>query len=304
VTGTAGPRDLLIAGAGGFARETAQAVAAVNAAGAPRWRLLGHLDDDPALHGTSVDGVPVLGGCDLVHELPDAQVVLCVGSPRDHTGRVRLARRLGLPAGRWATVVHPTASVSGSSTVGPGSVLLAQVVLTAAVRLGAHVAVMPHTVLTHDDEVADFATLAAGVRLAGGVRVGRGAYLGSGALVREFTAVGAWSLVGMGSVVLGDVPPGEVWAGTPARRLRAAGAPELAELSQQMEQRAAPGEPAGGARAADPAAGRAAGGTGNGGRAALRGRDRAAEEDRVRPGDHDEDVAGHRPALRMGSPAT
>jgi len=38
--------------------------------------------------------------------------------------------------------------------------------------------------------------------------------------VREGVTVGAWSLIGMGSVVLRDVPPGEVWIGGPARFLR------------------------------------------------------------------------------------
>jgi sugar O-acyltransferase (sialic acid O-acetyltransferase NeuD family) len=227
---------LVLVGAGGFARESAQAVrdtqAADRAAGrAERWRLLGHLDDDPALHGREVDGVPVLGGCDLLPELPAARVLVCVGSPRDYAVRARLVRRLDLPARRYATLVHPTAVVSDSSSVGPGSVLLAHCVLTAAVRVGAHVVVMPHAVLTHDDEVADFATIASGVRLGGGTRLGRGAYLGSGALVRESTTVGAWSLVGMGSAVLGDVPPGEVWVGSPARRLRAAGPEALRELA-------------------------------------------------------------------------
>jgi sugar O-acyltransferase (sialic acid O-acetyltransferase NeuD family) len=229
------PSDLVIVGAGGFARETAQAVrdlaAAERAAGRPaRWRLLGHLDDDPALHGVDADGVPVLGPSGLVHELPDARVVVCVGSPRDQASRARLVRRLGVPEERYATIVHPAAAVSGSSSVGPGSVLLAHCALTAAVRVGRHVAVMPHTVLTHDDVVEDFVTLASGVRLGGGVRVEHGAYVGSGALVREYAVVGAWSLVGLGSTVLGDVPPGEVWVGGPARRLRAAGPAALAEL--------------------------------------------------------------------------
>lgn len=62
----------------------------------------------------------------------------------------------------------------------------------------------------------------------------RGAYVGSGALVREGTTVGAWSQIGMGSNVLGDVPPGEVWVGSPARRLRAADAPALAELANEQ----------------------------------------------------------------------
>jgi sugar O-acyltransferase (sialic acid O-acetyltransferase NeuD family) len=216
---------LLIIGAGGFARETAQAVM-----DAGDVKLLGHLDDNIALHGTEVDGVPVLGGCDLVHGLPEARVVICVGNPGDYAARARLVRRLDLPADRYATVIHPTAAVSATSEVGPGSVLLAHCVLTAAVRVGAHVAVMPHVVLTHDDVVEDFATIASGARLGGGVRLERGAYVGSGALVRQGAAVGAWSLIGMGSTVLGDVPPGEVWAGNPARQLREAAAPALDEL--------------------------------------------------------------------------
>ncbi|MGW0130373.1 acetyltransferase [Streptomyces sp. NPDC003299] len=219
---------LLIVGAGGFARETAQAVRDTGA-----FELLGHLDDNPALRGTEVDGVPVLGGTALVHDLPEARVVICVGNPRDYAARARLVRRLGLPEERYATVVHPTASVSATSSLGPGSVLLAHSVLTAAVRVGAHVAVMPHVVLTHDDIAEDFVTLAAGVRLGGGALLERGSYVGSGALVREGTTVGAWSLVGMGSTVLGDVPPGEVWVGSPARRLREAAAPALDELARE-----------------------------------------------------------------------
>ncbi|MEU6212295.1 acetyltransferase [Streptomyces sp. NPDC090085] len=243
----AATEDLLIVGAGGFARETAQAVrdvaAADTAAGRPpRWRLAGHLDDDPALLGRDVDGVAVLGGCDLVHELPAARVVVCVGSPRDYAVRARLVRRLGLPGHRWATVVHPTAAVSASSVLGPGSVLLAHCALTAGVRVGSHVAVMPQVVLTHEDEIGSFATLASGVRLGGGVRVGTGAYVGAGALVREYARIGAWSLTGMGSTVLADVPAGEVWAGSPARLLRPAGATALAELARTT---GTPGGPAG-----------------------------------------------------------
>ncbi|WP_405578383.1 NeuD/PglB/VioB family sugar acetyltransferase [Streptomyces sp. NBC_01190] len=248
MSGAPAGTPLVLVGAGGFARETAQAVrdveAADRAAGrAARWRLLGHLDDDPALHGRQVDGVPVLGGSDLLADLPRARVLVCVGSPRDYAVRARLVARLGLPERRYATLVHPTAAVSGSSSVGPGSVLLAHCVLTAAVRVGAHVAVMPHAVLTHDDEVADFATVASGVRLGGGVRLERGAYVGAGALVREGATVGAWSLIGMGSAVLGDVPPGEVWVGGPARRLRAAGPRALAELTGDHPLAQAPAHP-------------------------------------------------------------
>lgn len=218
-------RDLVIVGAGGFARETAQAVAAVNARGAedgrgPLWRLLGFLDDDPLLAGRVFDGATVLGGSDLLGTLGDARVVVCVGNPGNYFARAAIVRRLGLPEERYGVIVHPSAQVSDSSSVGPGSVILAQCVLTASVSVGAHAAVMPHTVLTHDVVVREYATLASGVRLGGGAVVGTGAYLGAGALIRERVNVGAWSTVGMGSVVLHDVPAGQVWAGNPARRLR------------------------------------------------------------------------------------
>jgi sugar O-acyltransferase (sialic acid O-acetyltransferase NeuD family) len=213
--------ELLIIGAGGFARETAQAVEAVNAV-RPTWRLLGFLDDDPLLHGSVVEGATVLGGTEMVDALPAARVVVCVGNPRGYCVRERIVERLALPVDRYATVIHPSAQVSPSSSVGPGSVLLALTTLTASVRVGAHVAVMPQVVLTHDVVVADYATIASGVCLGGGVRVERGAYLGAGALIREHVTIGAQALVGMGSVVLQDVPAAQVWAGSPARFLRSA----------------------------------------------------------------------------------
>lgn len=206
-------KDLVIVGAGGFARETAAAAAAI-------WRVRGFVDDDPALHGTVRSGLPILGAVDSVLAMPDAAVVVCVGNPRAYDARQRIVERLGLPGERYATVVHPAAEIGAGSVVGPGSVLLAGTVLTADVTVGSHVAVMPQAVLTHDDRVGDYATVASGVRLGGGVAIGTGAYVGAGALIREGVTVGARSLVGMGSVVLRDVPPEQVWAGNPAGKLR------------------------------------------------------------------------------------
>jgi sugar O-acyltransferase (sialic acid O-acetyltransferase NeuD family) len=219
--------DLVVVGAGGFGRETVDAVRAMNASGAS-WRMLGHLDDNPSLADQQVNGIPVLGGLRELDNLPDAFVVVTTGRPDNYTSRPGIIAAIDLPAERYATIVHPSAAVSASSQIGPGCVLLACVVLTSGVRIGAHVRIMPHVTLTHDDIVGDFATLASGVRLGGGVRVGQCAYVGAGALVREDRTVGAGALVGMGAVVTVDVPAHEVWAGVPARRLRGADASKAA----------------------------------------------------------------------------
>jgi sugar O-acyltransferase (sialic acid O-acetyltransferase NeuD family) len=212
------PRDLVIVGAGGFARETVELVRAADPGG-ERWRPLGIVDDDPARSGSTVAGLAVIGPVDSVRD-GDAAVVVCVGNPSNFVARAMIVDRLGLDDDRYATLVHPSAVVPPTATLGAGAVLHAGVVLTTDVRVGRHVAVMPAVVLTHDDVVGDFATFGAGVRIGGGCSIGTGAYLGAGSVVRESTAIGPWSLVGAGSVVLDDVPSGEVWVGNPARRLR------------------------------------------------------------------------------------
>lgn len=209
-------RPLLLVGAGGFARETAEAVRAVNAA-APTWDLLGFLDDSPERQGTDVDGLPVLGPIDLVHERPDAAVVLCTGRPDNYVSRPAIAERLALPDDRYATIIHPTATLGATCQVGVGTVLLAHVDLTAAVVIGRHVAVMPQVVLTHDSRVGDFATLGSGVRVGGGCVICDGAYIGSGALLRERITIGVRAMIGMGAVVAADVPQERLWYGSPAR---------------------------------------------------------------------------------------
>ena len=212
-------RPLLLVGAGGLAREVLGAVRALNTV-SPAWDVLGMVDDNPARHGELVDGVPVLGPATTVNDHPDAQVVICTASVRNQASRRDIAARLGIENDRYATVVHPLTSVAQGVEIGHGSVLLAFVAVTAPQRIGAHVVVMPHVTITHDDQISDHVTFAARVALAGNVSVGEAAYLGSGALVREGLSVGEHALVGMGAVVLEDVPPYEVWAGTPARRLR------------------------------------------------------------------------------------
>lgn len=204
-------RDLLLLGASGLARETAAAAQSSH-------RIIGVLDDDPALRGTRVAEAEVLGGIAHAAEY-DADLLVCVGSGVGRRSVVARLADLGVDPGRYATLVDDAVRIPGGCTVGVGSILLAGVVLTADVAVGRHVVVMPNATLTHDVRLDDFATLTAGVSLAGSVRVGEAAYLGMNASVRQGVAIGAGAVIGMGAAVLGDVPAGETWAGVPARAL-------------------------------------------------------------------------------------
>lgn len=223
-------RELLLIGAGGFSRETAEAVRAINAV-EPTWRLRGFLDDSPALHGAEICGLPVLGPIDLAASHPDAALVLTTGRPDNYVSRRRIAARLGFGDERYATIVHPTSTVGESCRIGCGAVLLAHVDLTADVVIGRHVAIMPQVVLPHDVRIDDFATLGSGVRAGGACHIEEEAYVGAGACLREQVTIGARAMIGMASVVTRDVPTERLWLGAPARDVDRAPLPAVLQES-------------------------------------------------------------------------
>ena len=206
--------SLILLAASGLGREVLNAVEA-----AGRHRVIGFLDDEAALPGTSVNGVPVLGPIEDAVRYKGASFVVCTGRGQSRRAIVRRLESGGISPDRYATVVDPTVRVPRGCTVGAGSVLLGQTVLTADVSIGRHVIAMPHVTLTHDDRIGDFATLRAQVVLGGSVQVGEAAYLGMRSSVREGTTIGTEATLGMGGVLLEDLPAGATWAGCPARPL-------------------------------------------------------------------------------------
>ncbi|MFK0038404.1 acetyltransferase [Paenarthrobacter sp. NPDC090517] len=204
--------ELLVIAAGGLAREV---LAMVRSFGL--YDVIGILDDDEDRNGRVVDGAHVLGPIRDALEFPHAKLLVCISSGRARENVVMRLRNLGLDEDRYATAIDPSVHRPDGCHIGVGSVLLANVTMTASVSLGQHVVAMPGVTFTHDDVVADFATFSAGVSLGGNVSIGRGAHLGMNASIREHRTVGAGATIGMGAAVLNDVPAGESWAGVPAR---------------------------------------------------------------------------------------
>lgn len=208
---------VLLLAASGLARETLESIRQTG-----DHQVAGILDDNPALHGTTLNGVPVLGPLQLAARR-DEQLLLCAGKG---ASRAAMSRRLDLPQRRFATHISAHAVLGSTVAVGSGSIILAGCTATSDVRIGRHVVLMPRVVLTHDDVLEDFATLAAGTALAGSVHVGREAYMGTNSTVRENLRIGRGAVLGMAAALLVDLPEGQTWAGNPARPLdpRPAGA--------------------------------------------------------------------------------
>ena len=214
-------KRIYILGVNGNARDIMEAIFQIRLL-KPDFPEVGGFLDDGLVKGTLVDDVKVCGPIDSASQIPDACFVNAIGSPESYFQKSSLIAKAGIPEASFISVIHPQTDVSPSASIGIGSVVLSHTSVGAGVRIGNHVMVLQNCVISHDTCVEDYAVLTTGVCLSGNVHVEKNAYLGSQCSIRGGVKIGPGALVGMGSVVLKNIPAREVWCGNPARRLRTA----------------------------------------------------------------------------------
>jgi UDP-perosamine 4-acetyltransferase len=181
--------------------------------------VAGFLDPDGSRGSDGFHGLEVLGTDELLPELRDRGIVgfaVGLGSVSADGRRRELFDRACWEGMAPVTVLHPSALLAPSSSIGVGCQLMPRAVVNSGARLGVHVLVNTAAIVEHDCRIEDHAHVASGAVLAGGVQIGDGALVGAGATVLQGIRIGAGSVVGAGAVVVRDVPPGETVVGVPA----------------------------------------------------------------------------------------
>lgn len=211
-------KDLYIIGAGGFGREVAWLVERINAQ-KPTWAIKGILDDNASLHGTELNGYTVIGGCDYLKNVAkDAWVVCAVGSPKIR--RIIIEKIQDNPFVKFATLIDPSVIMSGTVTIGEGSIICAGTILTVNINIGKHVIINLHCTLGHDDVVEDFVTIYPSVNVSGNVMIGVAAEIGTGVKIIQGKVIGAESIIGAGAVVVRDISSQCTAVGVPAQIIK------------------------------------------------------------------------------------
>lgn len=130
----------------------------------------------------------------------EAQYVIGAAFPQV---RRTINEKYGSPGGAWR---------------GHGNIIFPYVFLGHDVQLGEHVHILPGAVVSHGCQVGDFVTIASHATLCGEVTVESGAFIGAGAAIRHGgITIGRNAIVGMGAVVVDDVPEGAKVFGNPAK---------------------------------------------------------------------------------------
>jgi sugar O-acyltransferase (sialic acid O-acetyltransferase NeuD family) len=206
---------LIILGTGGSAYDILDVVNAINAV-TPTWEVAGFLDDD-APPGRRIMGLEVLGTLREAIRFPGHAFANAIGSEKSFRRLPEILGQTRIPADRFASLVHPLASVSSQARLGRGVTVNHGVAVGGASLIGDHVTLCPGCLVGHDSIIGDFSILAPGAIVSGFVEIGRRSYIGAGAVLRPHIVIGESALVGMGAVVVRDVQEGAVVVGNPAR---------------------------------------------------------------------------------------
>lgn len=177
----------------------------------------GFIDDNKSLHNREISGVKVLGGSEILQDLPGMGIshfIVSVGVPKVRASLFDLCLDSGMSP---IIAIHPGACISESAVIEDGSVIEAFAVIAVNCRVERGVFVTQNCSVSHDCILREFCHLAPGCNLGGSVIVGRGSLVGVGASVAPHLEIGDNVIITPGTSIDRSIHVGLVVEGVPGR---------------------------------------------------------------------------------------
>jgi acetyltransferase EpsM len=183
------------------------------------WDVLGFLNDNES---GEINGYPVLGKINAQTVKPflsdsDTYFYYSLISTKLNHKFIHRLHELNIPLDRFATIIHPTAVVSKFAEIGHGVSIQPFVSVGPNVKIGNHIQIYAQSLIGHNSCLHDYSYVANNACIGAGVILHEGAYLGTNCTTLEGVVLGQWSLAGVGSVVIRDIPEYAIVVGNPSK---------------------------------------------------------------------------------------
>ena len=166
------------------------------------------IDDNPEVNE--------LAGMKVVHSAEGlSPIIVTIG---DCQIRRKIVEKLG--EREYLTVIHPSAIKADSVKLGSGTVVMAGAILNPYAQVGNHCIVNTGASIDHDCIIHDFVHIAPHSALCGEVEIGEGTWVGAGTTIKQGIHIGKNCLIGVGAVVVKDIPDDSLCYGNPAKVVR------------------------------------------------------------------------------------
>jgi len=169
------------------------------------------LDDDKS-------NASAYGKTELFTEfINDSDFFVAIGN---NSIRKSFVEKIVASQGTFATLIHPSAVISKSATIGQGTVVMAGAVINARVKIGDGVIVNTGSSVDHDCKLDVYSHIGVGAHLAGTVHVGKEVFVGAGTIIINNISIVQDVILGAGTTVVSDIAKQGTYIGTPARKLK------------------------------------------------------------------------------------
>ncbi|MEM9218618.1 MAG: acetyltransferase [Cyanobacteria bacterium P01_F01_bin.150] len=150
--------------------------------------VAGFVSDNPPSGCPHFENIPIFSAESLLSQLsPDeCQWIIAIGN---NSIRQKIAQKLRALGHSFVAAVHPSAQIGSRVIVSPGTVIMANAVVSCDTALGVHVIVNTGATIDHDCTIADFCHVAPGATVCGHVTVGAGSWLQVGTNVAPCTEI-------------------------------------------------------------------------------------------------------------------
>lgn len=211
-------KQIVIIGAGGFAREMQWLIRDINAA-REQYRFVGYIVSDLGRLGPRDSRNNVLGDLRWLeaNRASIDAVAIGIGTP---TGRLKAWREISAihPNAEVPPLIHPgTVIDSDTTTIEAGAQVCAGSIVSVNVRLSPLSLCSFQCTIAHEAVIGEASVVYPGTNVSGGVVIGKGVVVGTGARIVQYCKVGDHATVAAGAVVVCDVDSGTTVFGSPAR---------------------------------------------------------------------------------------
>jgi len=207
---------VIVYGAGGLGREVMQIVLLTLASG-DEYHALGYVDDGVA-PGKILNGFPVLGDGNYLENFEgNVALVFGIADPRI---KAKLYAEFKEKSNiKFPSVIHPGVSISDYASIGQGVVAAFGSYISLDAVLGDFVFINNGSSIGHDTRIGAFTSVMPLAAISGNVTVGERCLIGVQCSVKQGLSIGNDAVIGMGSVVLSNVPDSVTVVGNPARMI-------------------------------------------------------------------------------------
>lgn len=174
-------KNIVIIGAGDLGKEVVWIIEDINKID-PTYLILGFLDDDKSKKGQEFYGYKILGGTDLLTSLSEKMPLCAVIAIQDGAVRKKVAEA-NPQFNRWENIIHPTAVIASSVSVGKGSIFFPHTTVSVDTGIGDFGLYYIHSTLCNDCRIGDFVSVMAGSTISEHAVVESGSILAAGCTV-------------------------------------------------------------------------------------------------------------------------